>query len=138
MAELSVTHTYRHTPETVFDAWLNPAIARRFLFATPTGEMVRADVDPRVGGRFAFVDRRPDAGDVLHEGEYVEIDRPHRIVFTFAVPQYDPQKTTVRLDFEPVDGGCKVTLTHTDVLPEWRDQTVHGWTMILASLEAAL
>ena len=138
MAELSVTHTYRHPPETVFDAWLDPAIARRFLFATPTGEMVRADVDPRAGGRFEFVDRRPDMGDVSHVGRYLEIDRPRRLVFTFAVPQFDPAETTVTLDFEPVAGGCKVTLRHTDVLPDWKDQTVEGWTMILAGLEAAL
>ena len=138
MAELYVTHTYRHPPEKVFDAWLDPGTARRFLFATPTGEMVKANLDPRVGGRFEFVDRRPEHGDVSHVGEYVKIDRPRRLVFTFAVPQYDPEVTTVALDFEPVDGGCKVTLSHTDVLPEWRDQTVQGWTMILASLEAAL
>jgi uncharacterized protein YndB with AHSA1/START domain len=138
MAELSVTHTYRHPPEKVFDAWLDPAVARRFLFATPTGEMIRAEVDARVGGRFTFVDRRPDMGDVLHEGEYLEIDRPKRLVFTFAVPQYDPQKTTVRLDFEPAAGGCRVTLTHEGVLPEWKERTVHGWTMILGALDATL
>lgn len=138
MAELEVTHSYAHPPEAVFDAWLDPAKARRFLFATPTGEMVKAEVDARVGGKFEFVDRRPDAGDVSHVGEYEVIDRPRRLVFTFAVPQYDPGITRVTLDFRSTDKGCEVTLSHTGVPPEWRDQTVEGWTMILASLEAAL
>jgi uncharacterized protein YndB with AHSA1/START domain len=138
MAELQVSHIYKHPPEVVFDAWLDPARAAKFLFATPTGEMIKADVDPRVGGRFEFVDRRPDMGDVSHVGEYLEIDRPRRLVFTFGVPKFDPAMTRVELDFRPTAGGCEVTLTHTEVLPEWRDQTVEGWTMILASLEAAL
>jgi len=138
MAELAVSHTYAHPPEAVFDAWLDPAKAGRFLFATPTGTMVKAEIDPRVGGRFEFIDRRPEDGDVRHVGEYLEIDRPRKLVFTFAVPQYDPGLTTVTLDFRPVSGGCEVTLTHTDVPPEWRDQTVQGWTMILAALETTL
>ena len=41
MAEYSITHSFAAAPERVFDAWLDPAIARRFLFATPTGEMIR-------------------------------------------------------------------------------------------------
>jgi uncharacterized protein YndB with AHSA1/START domain len=77
-------------------------------------------------------------GDVLHEGEYLEIDRPRRLVFTFAVPQFDPAVTTVELTFEPADGGCALTLRHTGVLPEWAEQTQEGWGMILAGLEAAL
>lgn len=100
--------------------------------------MVRAETDPRVGGRFTFVDRRPEHGDVLHEGEYLEIDRPRRLVFTFAVPQYDPGLTRVALDFAAVDGGCEVTLSHEGVLEDWVQQTVQGWTMILESLERAL
>jgi uncharacterized protein YndB with AHSA1/START domain len=138
MNELKVSHRYPFPPEKVFDAWLDPKTARRFLFATPDGEMVRADIDPRVGGRFAFVDRRPEHGDVLHEGEYLEIDRPRRLVFTFAVPQYDPGDTTVTLDFRPDSDGCVVTLSHAGVLEDWVKQTIQGWTTILEALDRAL
>jgi uncharacterized protein YndB with AHSA1/START domain len=138
MAELTVSHTYDAAPERVFDAWLDPAIARRFLFATPTGEMIRAEIDARVGGKFVFVDRRPDMGEVLHAGEYLEIDRPRRLVFTFGVPQFDPGFTTVELDFRAKDGGCEVTLTQRDVPAEWADRSKEGWAMILGWLERAL
>lgn len=138
MSELTVSHRYPFAPETVFDAWLDPKVAGRFLFATPDGEMIRAETDPRVGGRFTFVDRRPDTGDVEHVGEYLEIDRPRRLVFTFAVPQYDPGDTTVTLTFAPDGDGCVVTLRHAGVLEDWVKQTVQGWTTILAGLERAL
>ncbi len=139
MAEFSVTHTYAATPEQVFDAWLDPAVARLFLFATPTGEMIRAEVDARVGGTFTFVDRRPDMGDVLHTGEYRQIDRPRRLVFTFGVPQFNPDMTKVELDFAPTTtGGCRLTLTQSDVPAEWADRSKEGWTKIIASLEGAL
>ena len=139
MAEFSVAHTYAAPPEQVFDAWLNPAIARLFLFATPTGEMIRYEVDARVGGRFTFVDRRPDMGDVLHTGEYLEIDRPRRLAFTFGVPQFNPDMTTVELDFAPAAaGGCQLTLTQRDVPAEWAERSQEGWTKIIASLDGAL
>jgi uncharacterized protein YndB with AHSA1/START domain len=138
MAELKVTRLVAASPERAFDAWLDPKVARRFLFATPTGEMVRADIDARVGGRFAFVDRRPEHGDVLHEGAYEVIERPRRLVFTFAVPQFDPGQTRVAVDFAEAPGGCQVTLTHTDVLPAYEEQTKHGWGMILEGLDRAL
>jgi uncharacterized protein YndB with AHSA1/START domain len=138
MGDIVVRHRYRAAPEQVFDAWLTPAKARCFAFATPDGEMIRAEIDARVGGRFNFTDRRPDMGNVEHVGEYEVIDRPRRLVFTFAVPQYDPAYTRVTLEFAAVDGGCEVTLTHEGVPPEYAEQTPKGWEMILANLEAAL
>jgi uncharacterized protein YndB with AHSA1/START domain len=132
---LVVTHRYDAAPERVFDAFLDPAVARRFLFATADGEMITAEIDARVGGRFTFTDRRPDMGEVAHVGEYLAIDRPRRLVFSFGVPQFDPATTTVTLDLAPAaGGGCALTLTHAGVAPAWRAGTADGWAKILAGL----
>jgi uncharacterized protein YndB with AHSA1/START domain len=130
-----VKHQFTASPERVFEAWLDPEKARRFLFATAAGQMVRAKTDPRVGGRFTFTDRR-DGEDVEHNGEYLEIDRPRRLVFTFAVPKYSSVVTRVTIEIVPIDGGCELTLTHEGVPPEYADRNVEGWTRILAALAA--
>jgi uncharacterized protein YndB with AHSA1/START domain len=134
---IRVRHRYSASPERVFDAWLDPAKASRFLFATPTGQMVRAEVDARVGGQFTFVDRR-EGEDVAHVGEYLEIERPRRLAFTFAVPKYSPVVTRVFIDITPLESGCELTLTHEGVLEEWASRTVEGWTSILNGLAATL
>jgi uncharacterized protein YndB with AHSA1/START domain len=133
-----VRHRYAASPERVFDAWLDPALARRFAFATPTGEMIKAEVDPRVGGKFNFTDRRPDMGDVAHVGEYLEIDRPRRLVFTFGVPQFDPGLTKVTVEITPAGDGCELVLTHEGVLEAYAEGTPKGWEMILGGLEKVL
>jgi uncharacterized protein YndB with AHSA1/START domain len=122
----------------VFDAWLDPALARRFLFTTAHSEVVVCEIQARVGGRFNIVDRRAGQDDIVHVGEYLVIDRPRRLVFTFGVPQFDPAMTTVTIDIRAEPGGCELTLHHTGVSDEWKDSTVEGWTMILEAQAATL
>jgi uncharacterized protein YndB with AHSA1/START domain len=129
-----VTHRYGASPERVFDAFLDVAVARRFMFATAQGEMIQAEIDPRVGGRFLFVDRRPDMGDVRHVGEYLELDRPRRLVFTFGVPQYDPRMTTVTVEIRADGDGCVLTLTNEGVPPDYVKNNHDGWSRILDGL----
>ena len=131
------THRYRHAPDTVFDAWLDPAVAGKFLFATPAGTMVTAETDPRVGGAFVFVDRR-EGVDFEHVGEYLEIDRPRRLVFFFRVPAFSDLASVVIIEIAPTEGGCELTLTHEGVLPDYAEGTKGGWTGILAGLGEAL
>lgn len=132
-----VTHRFKAPAERVFDAWLNPESARKWLFTMPTSQVIRCDIEPHVGGKFLIVDRRED-GDVEHLGEYQEIARPHRLVFTFAVPKYSSQVTRVTIDIAAQPGGCELTLLHENVLPEWVNATQEGWTMILERLENAI
>jgi uncharacterized protein YndB with AHSA1/START domain len=127
---IRVTHRFKAAAERVFDAWLDPAKAARFLFATPTGQMVRAEIDARVGGSFVFVDRR-DGEDVAHTGTYLEIDRPRRLVFAFAVPKFSSESTTVTIEIVPQGTGCALTLTHEGVWKDFGDRTQAGWTKIL-------
>ena len=55
--KVHVSHTYRAPPAVVYDAWLNPEIARRFLFATDDGHVIRADIDPH-----EFIDILDESG----------------------------------------------------------------------------
>jgi uncharacterized protein YndB with AHSA1/START domain len=132
-----VTRRFDAPAERVFDAWLDAEKAGRFLFATPTGQMVRAETDPRVGGKFVFVDRR-DGQDAVHTGEYLAIDRPRRLVFRFAAG--DTESTHVTVEIVPRDTGCELTLIH-EMNPAWKDyvsRTEEGWKGILEGLAAAL
>jgi uncharacterized protein YndB with AHSA1/START domain len=134
---LRINRHFDASPERVFDAWLDPATAGRWLFSAPNGEMVKVDIDARVGGHFRFCDRR-DGEDVDHVGEYLEIDRPRRLVFTFGVPKYSEAMTRVSIDIVPLGSGCELTLLHEAVLPEWAEQTKEGWTGILEHLDRNL
>ncbi len=123
--------------ERVFDAWLDPTKAVKWLFATSTGKMVRVEIDARVGGKFVFTDRR-EGVDVEHVGTYLEIDRPRRLVFTFGVPMYSALMTLVSIDIAAMGEGCELTLTHEGVLPEWAEKTQEGWGKILTDLSSKI
>lgn len=129
---IRVTHRFDASAERVYDAFLDPSKASRFLFATGTGQVTRCELDARVGGAFTIVDRR-HGEDVLHTGKYLELERPRRLVFTFAVPKYSPDSDRVTLDLVPRGRGCELTLTHEMGAEhaQWQESTRKGWSDIL-------
>lgn len=134
---LQLDRSFAFPPERVFDAWLDPAIACRFLFVSPTGQIVRTEIDPRKGGKFVIV-RRDSGIDIEHVGEYLVIDRPRRLAFTFGVPRFSAQITAVTIDIAPAPNGCRLTLTQEGVPQEWAERTQEGWGNILAGLEETI
>lgn len=133
---LTVTRDFDAPPERVFNAWIDPAMARRFLFATPGGAMLRYEIEARVGGEALIVERRA-AGDARHRLRFEVIDRSRRLVFLFAAdPADEGEWTRVAIDIVAHDGGSRLTLTHM-MDPQWaayEDRTRAGWTMILGGL----
>lgn len=136
-AVLRIARRFPFPAERVFDAWLDPNTARRWLFTTPDSRIVRAEIDARVGGRFTLVDRR-GTEEIEHLGEYLEIDRPRRLVFTFGVPAFEPGFTRVTVEITPDGAACDLVLIHEDVPAPYREQTTEGWGKLLEALAAAL
>lgn len=127
-----VTHRFDASAERVYDAFLDPSQASKFLFATATGQIVRCDIDARLGGAFTIVDRR-NGEDVVHAGTYLALERPRRIVFTLSVEKYSKDTDTVTIEITRRGNRCEVTLTHEmkATYAPFQDRAREGWTGIL-------
>jgi uncharacterized protein YndB with AHSA1/START domain len=127
-----VTHRFDAASERVYDAFLDPSRAGRFMFATATGQIVRCDIDARVGGTFTIVDRR-SGEDVVHTGTYLALEKPRRIVFTLSVEKYSRDTGTVTIEITQLRKGCEVTLTHEMLATygPFQDRVREGWSGIL-------
>ena len=142
---VQATHHFSFGAEKVYDAWLTPSIASRFLFATRTGTVMRCEIEPCVGGGFVVTDRRPLADDeesvmdAEHRGTFLALDRPRRIAFEFSVPPFSEAPTRVEIDIAPQGAqACVLTLTHHGVAPEYADRTRLGWVGMLMHLDKEL
>ena len=84
VASVRISRQVSAAPERIFDAWLSAENARIFLFAGRSRGAVSSESDPRVGGRFRIV-RHSGGEHVEYSGEYLEIDRPYRLVFSLFI-----------------------------------------------------
>lgn len=149
LCSVRVTTRIEASPERVFDAWLDPAIARRWLFATASHPLIRVAIDARPRGRFRFVDR-DDGGHVEHRGAYTEIVRPQRLAFNLAAA-HDLPATRVIAEIAPAGlaegaGGhlprakpprlpaVELTVTHRGVPREFAARMEARWTGMLYGL----
>ena len=147
---IRVSQRYSAPADRLFDAWLTPNQASRFLFRTRTGNVMQCEITPEVGGGFTVIDRRPAADgdesvfDVVHMGKYIELDRPRRLVFEFSVLTFgseDPTRVTV--DITPVNPqACELTLTHDMGTSEqarmMEEASRKGWLNMLQLIEREL
>jgi uncharacterized protein YndB with AHSA1/START domain len=136
-----VARRFHSAPERVFDAWLDPGLIGRWMF-DPTGrdeELVRVALDARPGGAFSFVVRRRGQ-EIDHVGEYLEIDRPRRLAFTWGVRQDPPELSRLDVEILPRESGAELGLTH-HLHPSWAhfvSRAEESWARMLGRLAATL
>jgi uncharacterized protein YndB with AHSA1/START domain len=106
------------------------------LFTTPEIEL-----DLRVGGRYRFT-MQPPEGERFHvSGEFLQIDPPSALAFTFRwdEPTPDDRETVVTLTLEVAGEATELSLRQGDFATEER-RALHrgGWSDSLDKLSALL
>jgi len=133
---LVVRRVMRVPRERVFAAWLDPAALARFMCPGPvTG--ATAEVDARVGGRFRIVMRHARAGGE-HWGEYLAIEPPSRLEFTWISANTDLRPTVVTIELNEHAEGTELVLTHRRLPAGQVEAHRSGWTDIVRKVEESL
>ena len=128
-----------HAPiDKVFDAWLDPKMLAIFMLPMPGMPNSDVENDPREEGSFTII--MHVGGDKLpHTGKYLEINRPHKLVFTW-VSDRSIDGSTVTLNFTKIDENkTDVSLSHVKFVDESaRSDHEGGWSNILEKLNGVI
>ena len=114
--------------------WLNPESLRRWMRPSDA-EVTYVEIHPTVGGTFRFDLREKDGQVFIHTGEYLEIQRPTKLKFTWKSTVLGEHSSLVTLEFYEQADQCLLVLQH-DLPPDEAIFEDHrrGWTVILDRL----
>jgi uncharacterized protein YndB with AHSA1/START domain len=117
-------------PETIFPFFTDPERMVRWMGTT-------AELDGRPGGGY----RISVQSTYVASGEYVEVDSPRRVVFTWGWEAEEtlvpPGSSTVEVELVPEGDVTLVRLLHRDLPADLRDPHAQGWTHYLGRLAVA-
>ena len=97
-------------PELVFAVWTEPEHLRNW-WGPRQFELVVCESDPRVGGRYRFVQRAPDGQEHTFHGRYLELDRPQHLVRTFVYAGAPNDESVEAVTFQRDRDGTLITST---------------------------
>ena len=139
MTSLTLVRRIAARPAIVFDA-LTTADGVAAWFGPDDLPVIDAELDPRVGGGFRVHFQTLDGGDHEARGEYLEVDRPHRLVMSWrwgfgGEPEEADHTSRIEIDLIAFEGGTELTFTHGGLRNEVSAASHQaGWTGSLAKL----
>lgn len=110
--EILITRSFDAPREIVWDTITDPRLIPQWWgFRRDTTEVKAMDVRP--GGQWRYITHTSGGEDVDFHGEYRDVARPERLVYTFLVG-----------DMPPGDGFVEIRLVERDGVTEMRDRSV--------------
>jgi len=142
---LKICREFAAPIQAVFDAWTQAEVLAKW-FGPQDFTVLNAPTDLSVGGKYEITIQSPDNNTIKHFGEYVEINEPNSLIFTWelkdqtcAGSEGQHVTTLVTLLFEQISKGTLLTLTH-ERLPDQAAFAGHqfGWQSSLEALNQHL
>jgi uncharacterized protein YndB with AHSA1/START domain len=121
----------------VFDAWLDSEAMAHWM---RPGKVTHSTVtlERRVGGSFRIQMHGGDGECFDHRGEYLAIEPPSLLSFTWISEGTDHKPTVVTIEFLEQDGGTELVLTHRQLSAKAIEGHRGGWTDAIRVLEETL
>lgn len=122
-SEILIERQFDAPAELVFEVWTTPEHVPNW-WGWETDPMTVCEIDLRVGGKWRFVAVNEDYGEVDFYGEYLEIDRPQRLVSTEVFAPYPDSPAVNTLTLQENDGVTTMTILVEYPSKEARDATI--------------
>jgi uncharacterized protein YndB with AHSA1/START domain len=120
------------TPDRLWQAITDPEMRRKYTF----GAVFTSTWEP--GSRYQAMGN----GNLIAEGENLEVDPPRRLVQSFHAVWDDDVKregtSRVTWEIEPVGDSCRLLVTHDQLREGANAQLYGGWPMVLSGLKTLL
>lgn len=125
-------------PERVFQAITDPSQLPQWWGQSGMYRVTRMESDLRVKGKWKSIGVGADGKSFAVGGEYVEIDPPRRLVYTWAYSWGEAPETTVAWDLVATDAGTLVKLRHSGFAGQAAAANDHaqGWLRVFSWVRA--
>lgn len=126
------------SPARVFQAITDPQQVPQWWGQQGMYRITKWEGDLRLKGKWRSEGQGADGKNFHVEGEYLEINPPHLLVYSWLPSFSNVQKTTVRWELTPHEGGTLVKIIHSGFQGNVRAAKDHsqGWTRVLGWVQA--
>jgi uncharacterized protein YndB with AHSA1/START domain len=105
--EIRIERVLPATITKVYDAWTRTDLLAQWYCPNPDLDL-KVEADVRAGGAYVVA-----MGPHVVRGTYLEVEPPHRLVFSWKWDGTDDEPTRVEVELTEVPDGTRMLLTHT-------------------------
>jgi uncharacterized protein YndB with AHSA1/START domain len=136
---INLSKTINASSQQAFDHWLIPVFIGDWMFTAHAqqGKVVSLENEVRKGGTFCFtIDYK--GLETIHNGEYLELDIPNKLVFSWRSSTQPNCESKVTAQFQEVGNKTrlKLTIKLAAELYDQKDAVKKAWTSRCSALAA--
>ena len=121
--------------ELLWQIWTDPEYILQWFGGDPKGTVSDADIDLRVGGKYAI--RFSDSNGSEHTafGKFLVVEFRSRLQYSWEWLSEPGQVSEVQVEFVPISEKTKLILIHKNLHPDSKHGYLLGWNNALDKIE---